>query len=387
MNATQVLKAVLPVFIVAAGIGGARFLMSTKKVAEKKTPEAVIAAVEYVTVSAGAPRAVVLANGTVEGVKVVSLSALVSGEVVEVSGELQPGGRFRAGQSLLRVDPRDYEIAVDQERSRVQQAELELKLEEQRVETALREWELLGGGKDAADAPLALRGPQLEAVEQALEATRSGLKRAQLNLERTRLKAPFNALVISENVEEGQLVSPGAPVATLVGTDRFRVKVSVPVDQLRHVAIPAIDGSGSEAIVTQQLGGGEPIVRSGRVSKLAGQLDPATRTAELFIVVDDPLEGDGLPLLPGAFVSVRIEGKAVDGAIEVPRDALVDGSALWTIDESDQLARRPVVIGWSDADVAYVVSGLDPGSRVVVTPPSLPVQGAPVRPREAGAEG
>ncbi|MCO4771479.1 MAG: efflux RND transporter periplasmic adaptor subunit [Deltaproteobacteria bacterium] len=381
MKPSTIAKAVLPLIFLALGIGVLRGLIASKTKAEKAPPEARISAVEFVEVHAGAPVARIDSTGIVEGDKQVALSALVSGEVVWVAKDLDPGARFRAGASLLRVDPRDYEIAVAQEGSRVQQSQLELELETQRQQTAAREWELLGGGKDPSSSPLALRKPQFEVAQRQVESAQSGLKRAELNLERTTLKAPFNAMVLSETVEKGQLLSPGAQVVTLVGTDRFRVKVSIPVDKLGSLAIPGVNGSaGSTADVVQDIGGGSTITRKGRITGLAGQLDPQTRTADLYIAVDKPLEGEGLPMLPGAFVTVSIEGLPVDGAIAIPRDALVGGDNVWTVTSDSTLQSRAVTIAWRDGNEAFVTSGLESGARVVVTPPSLPVEGAKVRP-------
>lgn len=386
MNAPKLLKAFLPILILATGVVGVRTLMAMKKPAEKKAIEARVDTVEFLVVESGSPRAQIQATGVVEGARQVTLSALVAGEVVSVSDSLVPGGRFSRGQTLLRVDPRDYEIAVDQERSRVQQAELELSMEEQRGATAQREWELLGGGGDPAEAPLALRTPQLESVKRNLTAARAGLRRAELNLERGQLKAPFNALVLSETVEVGQLLSPGAPVVTLVGTDRFRVKVSIPVDQLANLAIAGVTSAdGSSATVRQDIGNGQQIERAGRVMQLAGQLDPQTRTADLYVGIESPLSGPGLPMLPGAFVQVAIEGEPVPGAIAVPRDLLVEGDVLWTVTPDDRLSRRQVVVAWRDGTTAFVTGGLADGDRVVTTPPSLPIDGAPVKPRAVGA--
>jgi len=376
------IKFVLPVAILLVGLGSARFLISQKKQTEKKAPEARVATVEYVEVTAGAPRTRIEATGTVEGDRQVSLSSLVAGEVVYVANDLDPGGRFRKGATLLRVARTDYELAVAQEASRVQQAELELALEQQRGETAAREWALLGEGRDPSEAPLALRRPHLATAEQALKAARTSHKRAKNNLRRTRLRAPFNAMVLQESAELGQVLSPGAPVMTLVGTDRFRVRVSVPVEQLAHISIPGVNGDiGSTATITQDLGGGERIRRMAQVMRLAGQLDPETRTAELYLAIEDPLAGDGLPLLPQAFVMVSIDGLPMEGAIEVPRDALVDGDVLWTVTAEDTLRRNEVTVGWSDADTAFILSGLSSGARVVTTPMSLPIEDAAVNAR------
>jgi len=379
MTPPKILKLVLPVAILIVGMGAMRFLISQKKPTEKKAPETQITSVEFVEVTAGEPRAQIQTTGTVEGDRQVSLSALVMGEVVHIADSLDPGGRFARGATLLQVDPRDYEAAVAQEAARMKQAELELALEQQRGATAAREWALLGEGRDPAEAPLALRGPHLATAEQALVAARSSYQRAKTNLERTQLKAPFNAMVIQESAELGQVLSPGAPIMTLVGTDRFRVRVAIPVEQLAYVAIPGINSElGSPATVTQDLGGEQEIHRSATVTQLAGQLDPQTRTAELYLAIEDPLSGEGLPLLPQAFVRVSIEGQPMPGAIEVPRDTLVDGDVLWTITAAETLARKKVTVGWSDANTAFITSGLVSGDRVITTPMSLPIEGAPV---------
>ena len=94
---------------------------------------------------------------------------------------------------------------------------------------------------------LAQREPQLEASRLALKAAQSALKKAQLDLTRTTLRAPFNAMVVSENVDTGQLISPQTSVARLVGTDEYHVQVSVPVASLRTVRARTADAPGSEA--------------------------------------------------------------------------------------------------------------------------------------------
>ncbi|MBJ94568.1 MAG: hypothetical protein CMP23_08840 [Rickettsiales bacterium] len=382
MTPPKFVKFILPLVILVIGLGGARLLLSQKQPTEKKTPDAKVATVEFVAAVAGSPQARIEATGTVEGARQVSLSALMSGEVVYVAEQLDPGGRFSKGETLLKVDPRDYEAAAAQEAARLRQAELELELEKQRGAIAARDWALLGDGRDEADAPLALRGPHLATSEQALEAARSAHQRARLNLGRTALRAPFNALVLQESAELGQLLSPGAPVVTLVGTDRFRVRVSIPVEQLVHVAIPGVNSEfGSAAVIRQELGGGQHIERQATVSKLAGQLDPQTRTAELYLSIEDPLAGEGLPLLPQAFVKVSIEGLPVEGAIAVPRKALVDGGVLWTAASDDTLQRNEVTVAWQDAETAFVIEGLESGARVITTPMSLPIEGAPVAAR------
>ena len=291
-----------------------------------------------------------------------------------------PGGRVSKGDVLLRVDPRGYQAVVTQREAQVAQAELELQLEEGRRVVAEREWTMLGGDKADHSEDIALRRPQLVNATAQVEGARAALAAAKLDLERTALRAPFNGVVLSEGVDLGQVVSSASQAVTLVGTDRARVEVQLPVEQLSAVAIPkGADDSGSLATVTQVLGTGHSVVRSTRVHRLVGKLDPQTRTASLTLLVDDPQGGPGLPLMPGAYVNVDIEGTDVESAVPVPRSAIYEGGLVWLVGADDRLQRRAVEIGFRSADDIYVTSGLEDGERLVTSPLSMPIEGMKVR--------
>lgn len=364
------------------------FLMSAGLIASRSSEEQTIpppksTPVEVISALPGAAVARVETTGLVVAAQQVSMVPQVSGALTFVSDQLLPGGRFDKGALMARIDARDYQLAVEQERSRVKQAEVELALEQGRQETARREWQLLGNAGDPPE--LTARKPQLAATELSLEAARSGLGRAELALSRTSIRAPFNAMVITESADVGQVVGSAA-VATLVGTDRLWVNVSVPVEHLAVLDIPGVNGdSGSRAAVTQQLGA-EQITREGEVLRLAGQLDPQSRTATLIIAIDDPLNlsagtEPGLPMLPGAFVGVVIEGREMSEAVTVPRVALQDNAYVW-LAEDDKLTRRDVTIGWKNGDDIVLTSGLSAGDQVITTPLSFPIEGMGLRTQE-----
>ncbi len=393
MSLPRPLRIALPFAIVAFGLMAAVLLVKTRSKAERSQAPPRAPVVDVLEAAPGDLVATVEATGVVVPSREVAIAAEVGGRVVRVSDALVRGGRFAPGDVLFSVDARDYELAVRQEASRVQQAELELALERERGAVAARELDMLGAG--SSDAPgagaLARREPHLATAERALEAARSALERAELNLSRTTVRAPFAAVVRSETVEVGQVVQPGMAVATLLGSELFWVDISVPVDRLRVLDVPGLGGAdaGSAAVVTQDLGGNGGLARTGRVVGLAADLDPRTRTARVLVGVDaplDPPEG-GLPLLPGAFVEVAVSGRTLPGAIAVPRTALVDGDAVWAVGAGDALVRRAVEVGWEQADTVVVVGGLDAGDRVVTTKMSLPIEGMKVRVAGAGAEG
>lgn len=383
----------LPAAITFAGVAFAGALYALRPQAARAPAEEVRTLVSLVEARPHHAHAKVDATGVVSPARQVSLAPEVSGALVEVSDEAVPGGRFEKGALIARVDPRAYRLAVTSAEATVRKAELDLEVERSRHAAAAREWALLGEGRPAEEAPLALREPQLATAEVAVAAARAALDKAKLDLERTAIRAPWNAVVTTENLEVGQIVGPSAPVIALIGTDQARVEVSLPVDRLPLLEIPGLTGeTGSAATIAQTLGDGGVVERRGAVHRLVGQLDPASRTATVLVLVEDPMgEGSGLPLLPGAFVNLRFDGADREQVVEIPRVALHGGDTVWVAGADDRLARRTVALAWGEQDVVYVRAGLEPGDRVVVSSLSLPIEGMAVRteaqPPSAGSAG
>lgn len=370
----------LPAMITAAAVGGAVVMVRSAESAEREPPVVLPPLVESVVVEAAPASPRLWGNGVVEPAREATLSPQLSGRIVYLSPSLVVGGRVKEGEVLLRIDKRDYEIAVRQQRAQVQQREVELELEKAYGKVAKQEWELMGSAK--ADGRLASREPQREAAEVGVDAARSMLERSKLDLGRTVIKAPFNATVRAESVEEGEIASPGQVVATLVGTDALWVRVSVPVEHLGLISVPGqAAGPGAPARVVQRLGDRAMVERTGRVIRLINELDPESRTAQVLVEVENPLDPQPgeLPLLPGAFVEVELEGQALPHVIAVPRVAVFEGRSAWVVDPEQRLRKRTLRIGWGDAEQVYVTAGLAEGDRVVIKPPALALEGMEVR--------
>lgn len=348
------------------GVGVAAVLVAAKGVDAPKPVEQVLPTVQVVELQRETAPARVWTTGTVEAARQVVVQPEVSGRVVEQATDLRVGGRFRKGETLARLDARDYQSAVEQAESQVAQAELNLALEQGRGAVAERELALVGtdGQQD-----LVLRKPHLHSSEQALEAAEAQLAQARNNLGRTRLTAPFDAVVLAEGIDVGQVVQPGTQAVTLAGTEVFYVQTSVPVEQLALIQVP-----GAPARVTQDVGGAV-VERQGSVVSLGGEVDRQTRTATVLVEVQDPLEGPGLPLLLGSFVDVELQGLAVDEAIGVPRDALREGREVWVLTDDNTLAVRPVRVRWSTPDSVWVAGAFDAGDRAITSSVQYPIEG------------
>lgn len=370
-----------PLLILTGAGAVAAYLIATRPEPAREPPAPRGALVEARTVHRRPHRLDVTAYGTVVPARTLTVRPQVSGRVARVHPHLAPGGRVRAGELLFEIERDEYALAVREARTALGRARARLEVERGRHAVARREWRRFGDAipADGAEPALAQRLPQLREARLAVEAAAARLDRARLALDRTRVRAPFDAFVRDESVELGQLVDPGVPVATLVGTRTFWVEVAVPVDRLAVIALPgAGDAEGARATVVHEGTAGD-VVRPGRVVQLRGDLEPNGRMARLLVAIEDPFGAPGVPpLLVGSFVRVDLEGARVEPLIAVPRAALRDGREVWVYAGGRLDIRRPE-IAWGLPDVVLVRDGLADGDRIVTSRIPAPVEGMRLR--------
>jgi membrane fusion protein (multidrug efflux system) len=368
------LKWALSIGVIVASIAMAAVLVATKEEPPREEKPLEGTLVEVIQIRTDRHEVDLHAKGTVVPAQEIVLQPELGGRVVWQSPELVAGGRFKADQPIVRIDPRDYQLQVESRRSEVNTAKLALSIEARRGEVAKREWNAFGE-MDVSDEQRALaqREPQLEASRLALKAAQSSLKKAQLDLTRTTLRAPFNAIVVSESVDAGQLINSQTSVARLVGTDEYHVQVSVPVVSLRNARVRTADTPGSEVRIIQHVGQ-ETIERPGEVIRHLPDLDPGGAMARLLVSIENPLGKRGdLPLLLGSFVDVAIGAQPIDNAIRLPRVALRNGRSVYVMNDQDLLEIRDVQIAWTEPDAVLITGGLSADDRVITSRIATPV--------------
>ncbi|MCJ7538982.1 MAG: efflux RND transporter periplasmic adaptor subunit [Desulfobacterales bacterium] len=378
-----IIRIVLSLVILGVGIGAASYLKNSAPRTKKRPPVKLSPIVLIQTVKPSSYQIIVTAMGTVIPAREVVLKSRVSGEIVEIHPEFTEGGFLKKDMRIIQIDPQDYELALARKRSTVTDAEYALKLELGHQAVAKREWELLNQGKAALDMEkeLALRQPHLDKVRADLSAAEAELKVAMLDLERTHITLPFNAMVRSKSVDLGSQVTPQEPLAELVGTDAYRVQASLTVDRLEWIDVPVQTGDhGSKAQIIYGRGN----ECSGKVIRLLGDLAAEGRMARILVEVADPLglnssNQNRTPLLIGEYVRVKILGRKLDNVFQIPRTALKDNSSIWIVGENQTLEIREVRAVWRDADVVLLKDGLKPGERLIVSDLPPPVEGMTVR--------
>lgn len=378
----------LPLLVVGGAAGGTASMMRTATTTEAEPVEKVAPLVEVAKVKPYSQGALITASGVIEAEREATISPEVTGKILDLSPSLVEGGRLQEGEMIARLDGRTYEATLAQQKALVEQAKLNLEIERSAADAARREWEVSGTEPPPEARRIALREPQVDVAKANIEAARSAMESAKLSLSRTTLRAPFNATVIAETVEVGEVVGPGNVIATLVGTDRFLARVSLPVEQLAFVELPDAEGEGgSKATVRQRLAAGNTVVREGKVLRVVMQLDGQSRMAQVLVAVDDPIDTEPgeLPLFVGAFVAVEIQGRPIPDALAVPRTALFGGNEVWVVDAAGKLQRRELGIAFDGRNEVIVTSGVEAGDDVVTTKLGVATEGMPVRRKQPGA--
>jgi RND family efflux transporter MFP subunit len=379
---TTILVCAVILLLAAAAVTA---IFSTEPKAERSSASKQTAMLVDVTrVERGDFRPIIVAMGTVRPEQEIVLSPRVGGEVVSVSASFTPGGFVEEGEILLQIDPADYQANLLLRQSELRQASADLDLELGRQELARQDYEELKGTISSEYETLVLRVPQLNTARARVEAAEANARRAELDLERTRIRAPFAAHILGREVNVGSQVAPGEPLGRLVGIESYWAEVAVPVSSLRWIDMPQNSGaSAAHAQLRHRAAWPENTFREARVHSMIGALEDETRLARILLTVADPLAHEpgssGLPpLMVGSYVEARIEGKLIEDAVRMPRDYLRQNDTVW-INENGVLRIRPLEVVFRDQDYAYVQQGLDESDLVVTTNLATVIDGAMLR--------
>ncbi|MGM0609454.1 MAG: efflux RND transporter periplasmic adaptor subunit [Thermodesulfobacteriota bacterium] len=376
-----ILKILLPLLIIGLGLAGSRWLNMTRPKPQKTKPPQMAPLVRTQELRAMDYEVRIPAMGKVVPAKEITLSTRVSGEVISVSPGFIPGGTLEKREEVLRIDPSDYRLELTQAESDLVEAEYALEVEKGKQNVARREWDLMKGDDSTGrvNPDLALRKPHLRKARADIDRAGARLKQAELNLKRTRIKAPFNAIVKSKNVDMGSQVAARGEIAELVDTDRFWIRASVPSDRLGWFEIPT-DGSGQGAMAkVEKINAAPAGDRQGRVIRLLPDLEEEGRMARILIRVKDPLNledsSSAHPLLLGSFVRLTIHGRTLENVLPIPRDAWRDQGRIWLATPDGKLEIRSPRPLWKGMQNIYIRDNIDKKLRLITSDIPAPVQG------------
>lgn len=379
---------ILPLAVLAVGVYGARQLMDTAPRAERNASgqkEEQARLVEAITLESGVERVTVEAMGTVQAARRVTLQPEVGGRVLTVNSDLVPGGIVEQGDVIAEIDETDYRLALLQREAELAQAESDLEIEMGQQRIAKREFEVLGEDIPEEESRLVLREPQLAKAKANIEAARAALESAKVDIERTTIVAPFNALVLEESIETGAIIGTQTAIAELAGIDEYWLEVALPVDHLRWLTVPRAPGErGSSVRIYDEAAWGPGQFRTGHIVRFSGDVDTESRMTRVIVAIEDPLslreENEQEPIvLLNRFVEAAIEGHALENVIAIERKYLRENDTIWVMDDEDRLDIRTVEVAWRGKEVVYIRAGANSGDRLVTTTLTSPVHGMKLR--------
>ena len=382
----------LPVAIIVAAALGARTMVDLRPDAPTRPPIVIIPQVRVVEVELTEVTLTVKSQGTVEPRTQSQLVPEVSGRIIDVSPSFVAGGFFEAGDVLFKTDPHDYEQALVQRNAEVESARLHIAQEEAEAEVAQWGWDRVGTGQARS---LTLREPQIASAKAELAAAKANLETAQRNLERTEVRAPFSGRVRQKNVDVGQFVTVGAPVARIYAVDAAEVRLPLPNEDLAYLDLP-LNYRGESgrirgpAVTLRAEFAGRIHEWQGRIVRTEGEIDPQTRMVHVVAEVQNPY-GRGPdptrpPLAAGMFVEAEIVGRTVEHVAIVPRAALRGPSQVLVVDVNSRLMFRDVEVLRATTNELFILGGLETGDRVNVSPVEAVSDGMEVRTSTLGSQ-
>jgi RND family efflux transporter MFP subunit len=358
------------IFFVAAGLAvGLSFM---KPPPETKDIPNVAPLVEVMPLVEAPVSFRIASQGTVRPRTETVLSAEVSGAIVGISPKFIAGGVFAQGEELLRIDPTNYAVAVDQARATLTQRQIE------------------------HDGALKLRTQGYRAESEyasaaaALAAAQADLVKAERNLERTHITLPYAGIVRVKEADLGQYVNPGTRIGVTFATDYAEVRLPLTDDDLAFIDLPdAADVTDTGAALgplvdLSAIQKGRTEHWEARIVRTEGVVDETNRVTYAVARVADPYKlGDEVsaetPLPMGTFVAANIEGATVSNVIRVPRSALRSNNQLMFVDAENRLQIRNVEVVRADADYAYLRGATLIGDRITITTLESPINGMKVR--------
>ena len=376
----RLVRLLLPVIILSVAVLAAVTMVLNRPEVLTQLPEVVPPGVRVHWVKLDTTRISVRSQGTISPRTETQLVPEIAGRVTWVAPSFAEGGFFEQDGVLLRIDPFDYEQAVTTARSQLAQARLRLAQEEAEAEVAQREWKSLGQGDPRA---LTLREPQLEDARASVAAAEAAVVRAQRDLDRAEVRAPYAGRVRAKSVDVGQFVTVGSPIATIYSVDVAELRLPLPDDELAYLDLPlAYRGGQNRAgprVTLLATFAGATHEWVGRIVRTESEIDPVSRMVHAIAEVEDPYspgpDPNRPPLAVGMFVEAEIDGREFESVAVVPRAALRGRDQVLIIDSESRVRFRNIEVLRATTESLYVTGGLSDGEWIAVSALDTPTDG------------
>jgi RND family efflux transporter MFP subunit len=294
-------------------------------------------------------RPIITGFGEVKPVHEIGLTSEISGRVTQLSNAFRTGQIVLKGEVLAQIDPTNYEQALAQAQSSLEEAKLGLLEEERQSKQVLSEWKRSGvKGKPASE--LVLRKPQLAFAQAKLKSAEANVKKEKRDLDNTLIRAPFNSLIVTRDIQPGSVIQTGTKIATLYSTDKVEIRVPLSDTQWIQLMSGHNDIKNQSVTIASSTGEGK---WKGVIDRVEKHLSNDTRQRAVILSVSKPFEQE-IGLFPGSFVQAHIEGAVVNNLWELPASSISQKGDIWFVGSNGQLNSAKVKRFFDIEDSTYV---------------------------------
>ena len=370
---------IIPIFILGGFLFLAATLMATAPVLEPSAIKKLTTSVRVVEIQPKSVQLKVNSQGSVMPSMESQLIPEVSGKVAWMSPNLVAGGYFNNQDILIRVDDTDYKTKLNRAKATLSRAEAEQQHNEFEYRRMLSlEKRSLVSRSQLENALRAFR-----VADATLQDAQAAFQQAEQDIARTEITAPFAGLVRSENVDIGQFVSRGSPIATIYAGNQVEVRLPIADRQLAYLNIPVsmrgeIPVEFQPAVTLTAQYAGQTLEWKGRIVRSEAEIDVSSRMVQLVARVES--KTDSVPLSVGLFVSAEIDGLAAENIVVLPREALRNDNQVLVVDKEDRLRFRKIEPLRLYQNDLLIRAGLQAGERVCVSPIQTAIEGMVVNP-------
>lgn len=381
-------RILLPVGILVGCILFAAILVRSPTEVDDVSPEIIPVAVRVIEAQLESVTLSVESQGRVQPAQTASISSAVEGPVAWISSAMEAGGYVAMGEPLLRLDSVDFETAKERSMAALQQVEAESRF----ASSELKRFIELAEKNLASDSQLQDTRRQAEVAVARMADAQASFRQAELDLERVEIKAPFNAIIESRDVELGQFVNRAQSVAVVHGADEVEVRVPLAIRQLGYLDIPlgsrgVLSGAQAPKVSLSGYYGGQAYTWQGELVRTEAVIDANSNTVQTIIRVDQPesfnagnMNSSQIPLPIGLFVQANISGKRVDNLIVLPRSVIRNNNQVLVVDSENKMYYREIEIFRLEESRVLISSGLLPGELICTSPIQAVVEGMSVQP-------
>ena len=377
-------RVLMPIGILLGSIVITVVLIRNPTRVSESAPEIIPISVRVAEVQSESVQLFIESQGKAQAARQASLSSNVQGPVAWVSPSLEAGAYVKAWEPLLRLELADFETAVTRGRASYEQPSAEATF----ATADLARITELAAKRLASESELQNAERAATVATARLADAEATLKQSELDAERSILRAPFNAVVASRDVELGQFVNRAQSVAVLFDADSVDVRVPLAIRQLGYLDVPMgfrgeFDSAQAPQVELTGSYGGKQYTWEGKLLRTEATIDPNSNTVQSIIRIEQPSAdrgGESIPLPIGLFVEARIAGKLVEDIISLPRSVIRNNSQVLVVDAENKMYYRDVDIYRLEQDRVLISGGLLPGEKICTSPIQAVVDGMSVRP-------